>query len=157
MPVTSTTQAQLQRVNDPHGMLTLLLLQHPSMDTVRVVNDTRNWVIGADTWVGLPFRFKLPQDVAGQGGRAMLEVDNVGRALSAELEKLPPGAALQATVRMVSRATPTVTDYEFTAPLSAVATTVGTVTAQLGNDDAERGPAVKVRHDPTLSPGLFAG
>lgn len=157
MPVSTTTQAQLQRVADPHGMLTLLLLQHPSIDTVRVVNDTRNWPIGADTWIGLPFRFKLPQDVAGQGGRALLEVDNVGRALSTELEKLPPGAALQATVRLVSRATPTVTDYEFTAPLSSVATTVATVTAQLGNDDAERGPAVKVRHDPTLSPGLFAG
>jgi hypothetical protein len=154
--VTTATKARLQRVNDPEGMLVLLMLAHPSIATVRVVNDTRDWVIGADTWVGLPFRFKLPSDTQGQAPRAALEIDNVGRDLSLELEKLPPGAALQATIKLVSRASPTVTDYEFTAPLSGVQVRTETVTAVVGNDDALRAPLVKARYDPSTTPGLFS-
>lgn len=154
--VTPATRAQLQRVTDADGVLVLLLLEHPSIATVHVVNDTRDWTIGADTWIGLPFKFKLPQAVAGQAPRAALEVDNVGRELTAELEKLPPGTALQATVRIVSRATPEVVDYEFTAPLSGVSITVQTVTAIVGNDDALRAPAIKLRYDPSTTPGLFS-
>lgn len=155
--VTDATRTQLHRVSDSAGMLVLLLLTHPSIDTVRVVNDTRDWVIGGQTWVGLPFRFKLPNGAAGQAQRATLEVENVGRGLSTELEKLPAGAAVQSTMRLVSRATPEVTDYEFTAPLSNVSVTVTSVRAQVGNDDARRAPAVRVRFDPMLTPGLFAG
>lgn len=154
--VSPATRAQLRRVNDPSGVLVLLLLQHPSIATVRVVNDTRDWIIDGDTWVGLPFRFKLPQATGGQAPRAALEVDNVGRALTAELEKLPAGAALQATIRLVSRATPVVVDYEFTAPLSGVSVSVTTVSAAVGNDEALRAPAVKLRYDPTQTPGLFS-
>lgn len=153
--VSPQTREQLQRVTDADGVLVLLLMEHPSIATVRVVSDTRNWVIGADTWIGLPFRFRLPQSVAGQAPRAALEIDNVGSDLGAELELLPPGAALQATVRLVSRATPTVVDYEFTAPLSGVSVTVASVTAVVGNDDALRAPMVKMRYDPVTTPGLF--
>lgn len=153
--VTAATRAQLRRLDDPQGILVLLLLTHPSIATVRVVNDTRDWVIGSDTWVGLPFRFRLPQD-DDQAPRGALEIDNVGRELTTELEKLPPGAALQATVRLVSRATPTVVDYEFTAPLSGVRVDVNTVSAVIGNDAALRSPAVKLRYDPTTVPGLFS-
>ena len=155
--VTAATREQLQRTTDRHGVLVLLLLTHASIGTVRVVNDTRDWVIGADTWIGLPFRFKLPQSVGGQAGRATLEVDNVGRDLVAELELLPPGASLLATMRLVSRNTPTQVDYEFTAPLSGVLATTTTLTATVGNDDAFRASAVKVRFDPVIAPGLFAG
>lgn len=154
--VSPQTREQLRRVSDTDGVLVLLLMEHPSIDTVRVVNDTRDWLIGADTWIGLPFRFRLPQSVGGQAPRAALEVDNVGSELGAELDKLPPGAALQATVRIVSRATPTVVDYEFTAPLSGVSVTVPTVSAVVGNDDALRAPVVKMRYDPVTTPGLFS-
>jgi len=155
--VSTSTRAQLQRVTDPHGALILLLLQHPSIDTIRLVNDTRDWVIGADTWIGLPFRFKWPQEARAEAPRAQLEVDNVGADLGRELEKLPPGAALQATLQMVSRATPTVVEYEFTAPMSSVGVTTRAVAATVGNDDAFRSPAVKVRYDPLLTPGIFPG
>ncbi len=154
--VTALTRAQLRRVNDKAGMLALLVLTYPGMDTARVVNDTRDWVIGGDTYIGLPFRFKLPQDVRGQPSRAMLVVDNVGRDLSDELDALPPGAALQATVRLVSRARPTEVDEEFSTPLSDVKVTTATISAQLGTADMLQAPAVKVRFDPTLTPSVFA-
>lgn len=153
----ATFDAQLQRVTDPDGVLVLLVLSHPSIATVYVVNDTRDWLISGQTYIGLPFRFKLPQANQGEAPRAQLEVDNVGRGIAAELEQLPAGAALQATLSIVSRTAPTTVEYSFKAPLSAVSCTVPLLTATLGNDDALRSPAVKMRYDPATSPGLFAG
>lgn len=157
MVMSAATREQLHRVTDPDGVLVLLVLEHPSIATAYVVNDTRDWTIGGQPYIGLPFRFKLPDATAGQAPRAQLEIDNVGRALMADLEQLPPGGALMATISVVSRNTPTVVDFMFQAPLSGVSASVATVTATVGNDDALRAPAVKVRFDPTTSPGLFAG
>lgn len=154
--VSPATRAQLQRVNDPAGMLLLLKLEHPSMATAYVVNDTRDWPISGTTWVGLPFRFKLPND-GDQAPRAQLEIDNVGLSLTAELEALPPGGALQATFSLVSRNSPTVVDYEFTAPLSGVSVSMRAISATLGADDELRAPAVKLRFDPQTAPALFEG
>jgi hypothetical protein len=155
--VTAATRRQLQRVNDPAGMLLLLMLEHPSIETVHVVNDTRSWDISGTTWVGLPFRFQLPADVAGQSTAARIEIDNVGQELSPVLEALPPGGALQATFRVVSRSTPTVVDYEFSAPMSGVSMTTTVVQATIGTDDEDRMPAVMLRYDQTTAPGLFEG
>jgi hypothetical protein len=153
--VTAATRAQLRRVTDNAGMLMLLVISSPGMATARVVNDTRDWVIGGDTFVGLPFGVKLPQDVRGQPSRAMLVLDNVGRELGDEIEARPPGAVLLATMRMVSRARPTEVDYEFTSALSGVKVTAASISAVLGNEDALNAPAVKVRHDPATTPAVF--
>lgn len=155
--VSPTTRTQLQRVNDPAGLLVLLKLEHPAIDTVYVVNDTREWIINNQPWVGLPFRFRLPKSSIGEAPRAQIEVDNIGGHLSEELERLPPGGALRATFVLVSRATPTVEDFRFSAPLSGVSVTPALMTATVGNDDLWRAPAVKLRYDPSSSPGLFAG
>lgn len=157
MTLSTAMSSQLQRVSDAAGVLVLLILTHPSLATVRVVCDTRDWTVGADTYVGLPFRFRLPQAVQGEAPRAQLEVDNVGRALTQQLDALPPGAALQATIRIVSRAAPATVEMEWTAPMSGVSVTVQTLTATIGNDDALRAPAVRMRYDLTTAPGLFEG
>lgn len=155
--VSPQMREQLRRVNDRNGPLVLLLLEHPSISPVRVVNDTRSWTIGGEDWIGLPFRYKLPDEVQGQVGPATLEIDNVGGDLTAELEQLPPGGVLLATTRVVSRAQPTVVDFELVGPLSRVSVTTTAVSAVVGDDDAMRSAAVKLRFDPQLTPELFAG
>lgn len=154
--VTAALREQLHRVDDPAGVLVLLQLAHPAMATAYVVNDTRDWAIGSQVWIGLPFRFRLPGENS-QAPAAQIEIDNVGRALSAALEMLPAGAALQATIQLVSRAAPTVVEWEFAAPLSGVSLTTATVTATIGTDDELRAPAVALRYDHTTAPGLFEG
>ncbi len=155
--VTTAGRAQLRRVSDPAGMLLFLKLAHPAIETVYIVNDTRDWVVGDITYVGLPFRFQMPQAMAGQAPRAQIEVDNVGSEIGQELERLPPNGALQGTFTLASRLTPSVAEMNFTAPLSGVSCTPQVMTAVVGNDDAMRAPAVRVRYDPGNSPGLFAG
>ena len=158
MTVSNASRARLQASSDPHGFLELLLIEHASWtDPVRVVNDTRDWVIGGQTWIALPFRVRLPNQVQGESPRAQLQIDNVGRELTAAIEALPVGSTLLATLRIVSRATPSVVDCEFISLLGGISITPTAVTCTMGPDDTLRQSAVRVRFDPANAPGLFAG
>lgn len=149
--------AQLHAVDDPDGWLVLVLMDHPSFaGGIRLVEDTRDWTIGGTTYIGLPMRLKLPQDVAGEATRAQLSIDNVGRDITAELEHLPPGASLDVTIRFVSRKSPTRTEWEYIAGGSTAQVDVEFVTLSLGDDDLLRGNAVRLRYDPTTAPGIFS-
>ena len=150
--------AQLQSVTDNHGFLELMVIEHASFGSpVRIVNDTRDWVIGGNTYVALPFGIKLPTQAQQENPRAQIRIDNVGRELTAAIEGLPVGASLIATLQLVSRATPSVVDYEFIAQLSGINITPTLVTANMGPDDTMRQTAVRIRFDPVNAPGLFAG
>lgn len=150
--------AQLQQVTDNHGFLELMVIDHASFASpVRIVNDTRDWVIGGHTYVALPFGVKLPTQAQQENPRAQIRIDNVGRELTAAIEGLPVGASLLATLQLVSRATPTVVDYEFIAQLSGINITPTLVTANMGPDDTMRQTAVRIRFDPVNAPALFQG
>lgn len=150
--------AQLQSVTDNHGFLELMVIDHASFASpVRIVNDTRDWVIGGETYVALPFGIKLPTQAQQENPRAQIRIDNVGRELTAAIEGLPVGASLLATLQLVSRATPAVVDYEFIAQLSGINITPTMVTANMGPDDSMRQTAVRIRFDPQNSPALFQG
>jgi len=150
--------AQLQQITDTDGYLELLIIDHASFTSpVRVVNDTRDWIIGGQTYTGLPFLVKLPTQVQKENPRAQIRIDNVGRELTAAIESLPVGAALLASLRVVSRATPTLVDYEFISQLSGIQITPTLVTANMGQDDTMRQTTVRVRFDPANAPALFPG
>lgn len=150
--------AQLQQVTDNHGFLELMVIDHASFASpVRIVNDTRDWVIGGHIYVALPFGVKLPTQAQQENPRAQIRIDNVGRELTAAIEGLPVGASLLATLQLVSRATPTVVDYEFIAQLSGINITPTMVTANMGPDDTMRQTAVRIRFDPVNAPALFQG
>lgn len=150
--------AQLQQVTDNHGFLELMVIDHASFASpVRIVNDTRDWVIGGHTYVALPFGVKLPTQAQQENPRAQIRIDNVGRELTSAIEGLPVGASLLATLQLVSRATPTVVDYEFIAQLSGINITPTLVTANMGPDDTMRQTAVRIRFDPVNAPALFQG
>ena len=158
MSVSQNTATALHRVNDGQGVLMLLSIEHPSLSgPVHVVSDTRSIVSAGVTYTPLPFAIVLPNDKSKEVPRARLQMDNVGREITGELERLPPGAALLATIRIIYRATPDVVDYEFTSPLSGIKVDQLTVTAAMGPDDIMRRPAVLLRFDPVTAPALFPG
>lgn len=156
MSLSATAIRKLHAVDDAGGFLVLLKIDHDALSApVRMVNDTRNITTLGDTYLALPFAITLPNDKPNEIPRAKLQMDNTGRELTAELERLPPGAALTATVMVVHRSTPSVVEYEFTAPLSGVRVDVATVSATMGPDDLMRRPATLLRYDPISAPGLF--
>lgn len=158
MTVSQASARALQRVDDQGGMLMLLSIVHPALSgPVHVVNDSTSLTSKGIEFIGLPFSVTLPTDASKEVPRARLQMDNVGRDLTLELERLPPGAVLTATLRAVHRSTPNVIDYEFTSPLSGVTVDVLTVSATLGPGDIMRRPAVSMRFDPRTAPALFPG
>lgn len=158
MTVSSTNAiTRLQAVNDPQGLLWLLKLDHAAFSAApRVVNDTRNLTTLGDTYVALPFELTLPSDKDGESPRAQLRIDNIGRDLTFEILKLPPGAAVVGTLTAVYRDTPTVVEYQAIFPMTNVHIDQQVVSASLGNDAQSRRPVVLLRHDPTNTPGIFA-
>ena len=150
--------AQLQSTSDAVGFLELLILTSSAWSSsVRIVADTRDWTIGSDSYIALPFRLKLPSQVAGENPLAQIEIDNVGRAFSAELEALGPRDTSWAEIRIVSRAAPTTSIYSFVGALSGVQVSVASLSAQFGDDITMRQGTVRHRYDPTRTPGIFPG
>jgi hypothetical protein len=157
MSLSTTTVGSLHAVNDSDGILVLLKIDHASFTSgVRLVSDTKNIATLGDTYIGIPFAWTFPDDKSGQVPRARLQMDNTGRELTAELERLPPGAALQATVTVVNRATPGVIEWQFVSPLTGISMDVSTISANMGPDAMLRKPAVLVRFDMVNAPGVFA-
>ena len=156
MTVSAATAKKLHQVDDNGGVQVLLKIDHAALSApVRLVNDTRNLVTLGDTYIGLLFSVTLPNDKAREVPRAKLQMDNTGRELTAELERLPPGAALMATLMIVHRSTPGVVDYQFMAPLSGLRVDQSAVSATMGPDDLMRRPATLLRFDPVTAPALF--
>lgn len=156
MSVSAVTRRALHRTDDLGGMLALLEISHPSFSaTIRVVNDTRDQTALGYTWLGVPFTIKLPNDASREMPRAELRLDNAGRDITSELEKLPPGAAMQGVLRLVHRSQPDVVDYEFASPIGSVRAVMGSVAAPMGPDDLMRRPAVGLRYDPFTAPSIF--
>lgn len=151
-----TFVARRQRVTDTAGVLVLLELSAPSFsEVVRMVNDTRNWVSNGQVYYGFPFRFTLPDDTSGQPPRAVLQVDNVGREITADLEALQPGELVAATIRVTDRVDPDDIHVEMVLPITNVRVTQNSVTAHLGVDFLMRQQAVRLRYTPYTAPGLF--
>ena len=96
-----------QRVTDTAGMLLLLEMTSPSFSgPLRAASDTVDWVSQGVTYIGVPFGFKLPDDVAGQTPRAVLEMANVGTGFADELERMQPGEMPSCKLIVTDRADP---------------------------------------------------
>jgi hypothetical protein len=153
--VTTFTERR-QRVTDLSGVLVLLELSAPSMDAVvRLVCDTQNWTSRGQLYLGLPFRFKLPDDAAGQAPRAVLEIDNIGRDMTADLEALLPGELITATIRITDREDPDDIYQTMVLPMTSVTVSQAVITAQLGADYIMRQQSVRLRYTAFTAPGLF--
>jgi hypothetical protein len=148
--------AARQRVNDADGVIELLTITHAAFSgPAHIVNDTRDWVSNGTTFTAYPFRFTYPQDTSGEEPRSAIEIDNVGRDLTAEFERLPPGAAVMATVQLVSRSAPDDVEWSWSVPMVSISVTATVIRATLGVDLIMRQQAVRLRHDPITSPGIF--
>ncbi|MEQ8034253.1 DUF1833 family protein [Xanthomonas sp. WHRI 6106] len=145
-----------QRVTDPDGPLELLEMTAPSFGAVlRIANDTQDWVSNGNTYVGYPFRFTPPADQAGQTPRAQLELDNVGRGITDDLERVQPNEMVMCRYLITDRTQPDVIARRFYLPLTQVRAAGPLITAQIGVDFFMRQQAVKLRANPHVLPGIF--
>ena len=145
-----------QRVDDIDGILQFLEITHPSFSApVYIVSDTRDWVSNGRTYIGFPFRFAFPSDSENEAPQARIELDNTGRDLMGEIERLPSGAVLNAVVKIAGRDTPDVIEWSWSVPIMAISADAALISGTLSQDRMLRQQAVRLRHDPNTSPGIF--
>ena len=115
----SSFHERRQRLADTQGPLMLLEVSAPSMpEVLRIVNDNVNWTSNGSEFIAAPFGFQLPDDVSGQAPRAQLVIDNIGRALTEDLEALAPGEMVTARLLVTDRANPDAIEAESDLPMT---------------------------------------
>ena len=151
-----TFQERKQRTTDTSGLLLFLEISAPSIpETLRIVNDTQDWISNGLTYLACPFQFKLPDDTAGQTPRAQLVIDNVGLGMTQDLESLQPNELVMCRLMISDTANPNVYERTYRLPMTMASASTGQVTAQLGVDFLMRQQAVRLRANPFTTPGLF--
>ena len=152
----SSFHERRQRLADTQGPLMLLEVSAPSMpEVLRIVNDNVNWTSNGKEFIAAPFGFQLPDDVSGQAPRAQLVIDNIGRALTEDLEGLAPGEMETARLMLTDRADPDAIEAEYDLPMTQVSVNTRTVSAQCGVDFLMRQQAVLLHANPFTLPGIF--
>lgn len=147
---------QLQRVTDDVGQVVLLEMSSPNFTgTMRIANDTREHSFAGNTFIPVGFGFKLPDQKQGGTGRAQLVIDNVGRGITEELERVMPEDIVMAKIIVCSKTSPLREQYTSYLPVTNVSIKDGLATADCGIDFVTRQKAVKLRANPHTTPGIF--
>lgn len=152
----SVFQERNRRVTNTVGHVELLEVTNPGFtEPMRIANDVQDWVSQGLSYIGIPFGFTLPDDVSGQAPRMKLAMDNVGRGISDELERLTPGSITMAKLIVIARDTPDVHEHVFWLPLTQVSISGATAQATASVDELMRQAACKQIANPFTLPGLF--
>ncbi len=122
---------------------------------MRICNAVEDMVSQGVPYIGIPFRFTLPEDVEGTHPQLRLQLDNVGRGITDELERLQPGSVTMAKLIVVDRAEPDVHAHAYFLPLTNVSVTPTVATATASADFWMRQSACKQIADPHHLPGIF--
>lgn len=88
--------------------LVLLTLEHPDMETIRVVNNTEDIVSRGNVYTAFPFDARLPPDVSEQLGTVALTISNVDRRLIDEIRVIE--GPIAATMEVITASAPNVVE-----------------------------------------------
>ncbi len=145
-----------QRITNTVGHIELLEITNPSFSgPMRICNDVQDFASQGQSYIGIPFGFTLPEDVSGSAPRMKLAMDNVGRGITDELERLQPGTVTMARLIIVARDTPDVHEHVFWLPLTRVSVSGSTAQATASVDEMMRQAACKQIANPFTLPGIF--
>ena len=137
-----------------------LEISHPDITTpIRIVADNTAHTIEGNNYIALAFRGAPPQVREGEAPRAQFEVDNVGREMIEWIELTGGGRGASARVLLVHF--DPVADASFISwELPAVSVGVTeisneTISFTMVFRSGRSRPGIKMRADPTVSPGIF--
>jgi len=149
-------QERNQRITYDVGHVELLEITNPSFSgPMRICNDVQDFVSQGEDYIGLPFGFILPDDHTGSAPSMALTLDNVGRGITDELERLQPGSITMARLIVVARDTPDVHEHIYWLPVTGVSVSGATAQATCGVDELMRQVACKLVANPFTLPGIF--
>lgn len=156
--VSSTLRDRVLRTSAPEYPVVLVEIYHAQLagdHTVRVCNDTNDFVHNGHTYAGIPFRLTWPDDQDQQAPRAKLSIDNVGKELMAWIDISQGGRGAQVTLKQVLPSSPNLVELEVTLALLSVNVSTFEVSAELGFDNIFGAPLVRMFYRPDSHPGVF--
>ena len=126
-------------------------------DPIRVVKNTQDVIIEGNNYQHLAFNLMLPNDEENEIGEFLLDIDNVGEALTQWIEASRGG--LGATVRIMEVMNVANAGWEITYETSLSSGSIVSLTnlslqITLIDDPLAGLPAIRWRHDRERSPGL---
>ena len=128
-------------------------------DPARIVNDYGNHIVEGHTFTACGFSAAIPQDKDGEVRRAVLRIDNIGEKLMRWVRLSQGGRG--ATMRLLVLVSPAPGEteseivHEVTMDVGVSEVTNEAVSVTLTNEPTIGHPAVSIRHDPEVSPGIF--
>lgn len=149
-------KSTLASTSAPESPIILLEITHSGLTTpIRVVNDNSNITSNGNEFLACAFRCALPDDFENQLPKISLAVDNIGKEMMYWIETSDGGYGAKAHFMQIMRSRPDQIEWEMTVGLSNVKATASEIAGDLGFDNIFTRPAITMRYDPTISPGIF--
>lgn len=141
-------------VGTPHILIVDIL--HPTFSQpARIIADTQDLTMpNGDFYTALPIDVKLPSDTSKNSG-AKLEIDNVGRVLTDEIERAKGLDGGTCRLRSLFRDDLNTIIQDYVMTITKMSVNVHKATLSLGFEDLLNRPAVRISYRPETTPGLF--
>lgn len=138
--------------SDP--FLILLTLNHPSFDTVYLVNNNENITANGNVYLAFPFKATLPNDDGETQREVKLVIDNTSLELIEQIRT--PTTPIDCKVQMVLASNPSVVEIEYEdLKIKDVTYTKQNISATLYLDDFLNTELTSEKYTPTVFPGIF--
>ena len=128
---------------------------------IRIVADNREHIVAGETYIPCAFSAVPPQSVDGEVRQAHLRIDNVGEKMMTWVNVSRGGRGASVRVMSLIAAVPgeseSTIDYEFEMDVGVAEVTNEQISITLTDEPTVGRPAITLRHDPLVSPGLFNG
>lgn len=156
MALKDSSKIKLNALCADSPYVVLIDIDHYSFsEPVHLVADTQDLTMPDGTvYTALPLDVKLPSDTS-KNASAMLQIDNVGRLLTDEIEKANGLNDGVVRLRTIFRSEPDNVIQDYVMSVNDSDMTPQKVTLSLGFEDLLNRPAVRVSYRPETTPGLF--
>ena len=128
---------------------------------IRIVADNKEHTVGGFTYIPCAFSAIPPQSVDGEVRQAHLRIDNVGEKMMTwvNVSRGGRGASVRvmSLIAAITGESESTIDYEFEMDVGVAEVTNEQISITLTDEPTVGRPAITLRHDPLVSPGLFNG
>lgn len=156
MEVDGATQIKLNSLCSNQPYIVIIDLMAPTFsEPARFVADTQGLTLPDGTsYTALPLEIKLPSDSA-KNSNAQLQIDNIGRVLTDEIEKSNGMTGGTCRIRTLFRDDLNTVIQDYVMNTTSCDLDVTKVTLSLGFEDLLNRPAVRIYYRPETMPGIF--
>ena len=146
----------VNKLNSDELVLVLLEINHPFLSqTIRLVNDNRDFLLNGNNYLAMPFQITRQNDVQGEIPKVSLVVSNVGRSLIRWVDSTGGGKGATISIVLARRSDPNKEEERVSLNIERVSVTTQTVTFSLIVQNNFTVRAVKTLYDMKRAPGLF--